>query len=522
MAVVIDGNNTPTAGGVGYGDGTELAFTSAGTSGQLLASNGSGAPTWATVSVGAFGTDLSYVDYTLTTSSALDASVSVAPCVQAVSLDGISELILLGGGSSLHAVVFNTSTNTFGTPVLVRTGNTSTVSTAALTAISSTSVLVCSLPSATTGLQTVVLTISGSTITVGTPLATTLAAASSLVTPNTRLVTVGSSYVLNYFTTGDSLPKFRAITVAGSTPSIGAELAYAGGTLSNMHHSYSHSASILLHFSMTNATTIFVLPITVSGTTLTAGTQATTAITSSTFMITGALDNSRYALHFVNSIGKGAVVSVAGSVASISIGGNNITVGSFAPTMQVFGNQAIIVNPGAISSVNVITDTGGTASVGTDLSTPESISFVGFLSTGKVLAASATSPATSKYYQYGISSGSAVLEKTFQNMTSTYTLSADQIVQQTNFYGRPLAGMPKSASDAGVQLRTPTGKVSNGTTGLFPFTVSYDGTVQAKLQQSANPFTAYNDGISEAVCWGMPQTLSTSATTIQLRKVTLS
>ena len=50
MPVVIDGSNTPTAGGVGYGDGTELAFTSAGTAGQLLQSAGSGAPVWATVS----------------------------------------------------------------------------------------------------------------------------------------------------------------------------------------------------------------------------------------------------------------------------------------------------------------------------------------------------------------------------------------------------------------------------------------------------------------------------------------
>jgi molybdopterin-binding protein len=44
MAVGIVGNNTPNAGGVGYGDGTNLAFTSAGTSGQVLVSNGSSAP----------------------------------------------------------------------------------------------------------------------------------------------------------------------------------------------------------------------------------------------------------------------------------------------------------------------------------------------------------------------------------------------------------------------------------------------------------------------------------------------
>ena len=46
MPVTIAGNNTPTAGGVGYGDGTNLAFTTAGTSGQILSSSATSAPSW--------------------------------------------------------------------------------------------------------------------------------------------------------------------------------------------------------------------------------------------------------------------------------------------------------------------------------------------------------------------------------------------------------------------------------------------------------------------------------------------
>ena len=46
MSVTIVGNNTPTAGGVVYGDGTNYASTAAGTSGQVLQSNGASAPTW--------------------------------------------------------------------------------------------------------------------------------------------------------------------------------------------------------------------------------------------------------------------------------------------------------------------------------------------------------------------------------------------------------------------------------------------------------------------------------------------
>ena len=53
MAIILNGSNTPTAGGVGYGDGSNLAFTGAGTSGQVLTSAGTGTPTWTTPSSGA-------------------------------------------------------------------------------------------------------------------------------------------------------------------------------------------------------------------------------------------------------------------------------------------------------------------------------------------------------------------------------------------------------------------------------------------------------------------------------------
>ena len=89
MPVVITGNNTPTAGGVTYGDGSTYAntaagaaggvlysagasapaFTAAGTSGQVLQSNGASAPTWVTASSGAL-TLLSTV--TAATSATMD------------------------------------------------------------------------------------------------------------------------------------------------------------------------------------------------------------------------------------------------------------------------------------------------------------------------------------------------------------------------------------------------------------------------------------------------------------------
>ena len=52
LAIANGGTNataTPTAGAVPYGTGTAYAFSAAGTVGQVLQSNGAGAPTWTTV-----------------------------------------------------------------------------------------------------------------------------------------------------------------------------------------------------------------------------------------------------------------------------------------------------------------------------------------------------------------------------------------------------------------------------------------------------------------------------------------
>ena len=51
------GTATPTAGGAAYGDGSAYAFTAAGTSGQVLTSNGASAPTWQTATAYATVTD---------------------------------------------------------------------------------------------------------------------------------------------------------------------------------------------------------------------------------------------------------------------------------------------------------------------------------------------------------------------------------------------------------------------------------------------------------------------------------
>jgi len=55
VGIAYGGTNataTPTAGAIAYGTGTAYAFTSAGTTGQVLTSNGAGAPTWSAAATG--------------------------------------------------------------------------------------------------------------------------------------------------------------------------------------------------------------------------------------------------------------------------------------------------------------------------------------------------------------------------------------------------------------------------------------------------------------------------------------
>ncbi len=505
---------TPTAGGIVYGTGTAQAYTSVGLSGQILTSNGAGAPTWAASSAGPFGTDLSFVDYPLTTSTQL-STINQLIKMQVVDLDGTNRLMILNSDASAHAVVYNASTDTFGTPVLVRTASLPAVSNIALAKISTTQVLVCSLENSTTALESVVLTISGSTITVGTALATTLSANSQLIPSNTRLVTVGSSYVLNFTYDSPSSPRFLAITVSGSTPSVGSELSYPNGNSATYNHSYAHSSSILLSFSA-SATVLYAYPISVSGTTLTGGTEATTTVNNNQF-VTGALNTGRYLVLFRNTNGYAGLVSIAGTTASISLASNTLGITTFAPQMQVFGNTAYILSgTGASDQISIATDTAGTITVGTPITVPFAGSFVGYLSSEKMLFASQTAN-NSLYALIGSSSGDAVTEKILQNIVS----SSFPMAINNSRYRSPLSGLPQSSGGQSISMRTSSGKTCIAST-TAPFLVSIDGVYPGKIQQTISAYAFWNDPISQAITWGAPDAQGGTSSAILIRKQTLS
>jgi hypothetical protein len=85
---------TPTSGGVGYGTGTAHAYTSAGTSGQVLTSAGAGAPTWSTLAAVRMNSDeftatAAQTVFTFTTTSSTTGAVQTPLSKPFMYINGI-------------------------------------------------------------------------------------------------------------------------------------------------------------------------------------------------------------------------------------------------------------------------------------------------------------------------------------------------------------------------------------------------------------------------------------------------
>jgi len=100
MSVIINGSNTPTAGSAAIGNGTELAFTAAGTTGQVLTSNGASAPTWNSA-----GTVTSA---SIVSANGFAGSVATASSTPAITLSTNITGLIKGNGTALSAAVAST------------------------------------------------------------------------------------------------------------------------------------------------------------------------------------------------------------------------------------------------------------------------------------------------------------------------------------------------------------------------------------------------------------------------------
>lgn len=101
MAVIISGDNTPTAGSVIYGNGTTLTPTAVGTAGQALLSGGSGAPTW-----GSAGATTLIATYTPSNASTVD--IAITGSYSSYQIIGTN---ITASGSSATVLAYYTTNN---------------------------------------------------------------------------------------------------------------------------------------------------------------------------------------------------------------------------------------------------------------------------------------------------------------------------------------------------------------------------------------------------------------------------
>lgn len=276
----------------------------------------------------------------------------------AITLDSDRELLTLAGVGGVHACVYNRTTDTMGAAVLVRTEPSVRVD-AVAHAAGADKALIVSLPMSTTALQAVVLTVSGLTVTVGTAATDTLAGNYTQGTLSS--VPFGTGCAIGY-TRATTTTGMRAITVSGATATIGNELNI--GSSAWTHALAVIDASRILTLTA-NGTLLNVLPVSVSGSTLTAGTAATTACTGA-FLSAGVLSTGRFAVAYLSSanVVSGAVIDVPSTTATLTTAVLASTAFTLSSTAAIVSDATLLV--GGAGLCNTLTDDAGVATAGTN------------------------------------------------------------------------------------------------------------------------------------------------------------
>ena len=388
---------------------------------------------------------------------------------QVITLDSTRTLVILGFSTSTYGIIWDSSSQTFGTLTLISSTYGASTSYAFAAILTTTNqVLVCHGDGSTT-LAAVVLTLSGTTITVGTYATATVTSINSGITAT--IIAQGSSWVFPYGTSSNI--NIVAITISGTTPTIGTPVSAQGFT--NLAYISSISSSVLLAVTLTATTAIYVTPFTVSGTTITAGTGVTISTSGSAFRILPISSGARRVIAYLVSGGTiaGTVISVSGTTATIS----TATLATSTDTtisyndMIVSGSKLIFHQNGV--GFQILTDTSGTASVGTFLAyTPGTTS-------GRTVALSATNniatfainPNTSNFF-YKVN---------INFSTASPTLSLSDIVYNSGFTNSVAWNITNTGSSGGR-----------------PYNALY-GTVNIFIREAAIKYGMVNQGATLAL-----------------------
>ena len=336
-------------------------------------------------------------------------------CVRVVALDANREMIVFAGNTNVFAVVYDAVSNAFGPPMLVRTANITYKAHLRAILCSTDKVLVCSINGSGTAFQAVVLSVSGTTITVNAAASATLAGNMSAPYGMGPIQAVGTSFVIGYARATTAVG-FRAMTVSGTTVTIGAESAETSNTPIYAPIIFGVDATKFLALYWSN-TSLLAKPFTVSGSALTPGTASASVTLSSGANLRACYipSTSRWMVAFTNTSPYAVLASVSGTTASFSATATTGVTSSAQISLSVISGAAkVFVSAGF---TNVITDNAGTPVAGTAISTgfttdtvvradATSVTVLGMMGVAK-FTESAGSPVLAEYRAPGPFNGSS-------------------------------------------------------------------------------------------------------------------
>jgi hypothetical protein len=281
--------------------------------------------------------------------------------VRVLELDSDRQFYVFGSSSNLlYGQVYNQTTNTFGSPTLIR--NTANVfANAGIALINANSVLVVSLVS--NAAQAVVLSISGTTITVNT--ATTTTSSATLSSFQFFRAIPNGGFIYGYYGSGFNQLQLIPVSVSGTTPSFGTEVAAGGSLPSGTVYAQTTTDKLIVFMVDDSTGNGGFQAFSLSGNTITSGTRVNTSVSATGGTRFVKLTDTTYffGCHTASNAYVG-VISLSGLTItryiSGAIGGAGSTVGD---SITISSTKVFFV----LSSLyyNILTYTGSSVTLGT-------------------------------------------------------------------------------------------------------------------------------------------------------------
>ncbi len=276
----------------------------------------------------------------------------------------------LFGGTDCYAIVYDSSTQSWGAATLVRATIGDGKFAGVLSAAGQVMAVTCD---STTGMEAVTLTITGTGVTVNTANKATATLNANLSTIG-DVIAVSTSFVVSYRTaTPDG--QIRALTVSANTPTIGAAATLDATAGAGQLSARLFASGAVVRTLVGSGTALLACkPFTVTGSSLAAGTQVTAAMTGSSSVRAFVNGNGNIVAQYLNTSHFASIFKLTGTVEAVS----SVTLGTAPASVVSVDSDCIpltasktvfVSKSGSAWYSNILTDTAGTATAGTQTAT---------------------------------------------------------------------------------------------------------------------------------------------------------